>query len=139
MSAKRVLRSDSDWMNLITQCRQSGLPDRDWCEAHDIAISSFYNAITRLRKKTCSIPERSDAVQVMDLTTRKQDVVQIDIIPDKDTPLATPFMAESTDSHLDNSHTIEIILNDSTSLRISNLADPALLEAVLSVLRKTSC
>lgn len=139
MTSKRIIRSDTDWMNLITECRQSGLPDRTWCELHDIASSSFYNAVSRLRKKACAIPEHSDTVSVMDLTTRKQDVVQIDIIPDKEPEPVIPVKQELPDMHLDNSHTIELILNGNTSLRITNHADPVLLETVLGILRKPSC
>ena len=83
MSGKRIIRSDSEWLSIITECRQSGLPDKVWCDAHDIAGSTFYNAVNRLRKKACEIPEHSSAAPVMDLTSAKQDVVQIDILPDR--------------------------------------------------------
>ena len=49
-------RNDQEWMNLIHQCRTSGLGDKDWCEQHDIPISTFYTKITRLRKKACEVP-----------------------------------------------------------------------------------
>ena len=35
----------------ITFCRQSGLFDREWCAANGVFVSSFYNAVVRLRKK----------------------------------------------------------------------------------------
>lgn len=45
MSDKRApRRSLDDWMELVTECRQSGLTDAAWCEAQGISPSCFYNA-----------------------------------------------------------------------------------------------
>lgn len=44
MSDKRApRRSLDDWMDLVTECRQSGLTDAAWCEAQGISPSCFYN------------------------------------------------------------------------------------------------
>ena len=43
-------RSMEEWMELVTECRQSGLTDAAWCHEHGISPSCFYNAVTRLRK-----------------------------------------------------------------------------------------
>ena len=52
MSKKRAPgRSLDEWMELVTECRQSGLTDVAWCNEHGISPSCFYNAVTRLRKK----------------------------------------------------------------------------------------
>jgi len=38
MSDKRApRRSLDDWMELVTECRQSGLTDAAWCEAQGIS------------------------------------------------------------------------------------------------------
>lgn len=51
MSSKRAPgRSLDEWMELVIQCRQSGLTDAAWCNEHGISPSCFYNAVTRLRK-----------------------------------------------------------------------------------------
>lgn len=40
MSDKRApRRSLDDWMELVTECRQSGLTDAAWCEAQGISPS----------------------------------------------------------------------------------------------------
>ncbi len=58
MSNKRAPgRSLDEWMELVTECRQSGLTDAAWCNEHGISPSCFYNAVTRLRKKACQIPD----------------------------------------------------------------------------------
>ena len=60
MSDKRAPRcSLDDWMELVTECRQSGLTDAAWCEAQGISPSCFYNAVSRLRKKNM-LDTRSD-------------------------------------------------------------------------------
>lgn len=60
MSDKRAPRcSLDDWMELVTECRQSGLTDAAWCEAQGISPSCFYNAVFRLRKKNM-LDTRSD-------------------------------------------------------------------------------
>ena len=49
MSKKRAPgRSLDELMELITECRQSGLTDAAWCNEHGISPSCFYNAVTRL-------------------------------------------------------------------------------------------
>ena len=76
-------RSQQEWLQLITECRQSGMADNAWCERHNIPLSSFYNAVTRLRKKACAIPDsaaRSDNLHTLDFTSH-QDVVRIGIDP----------------------------------------------------------
>lgn len=58
MSSKRAPgRSLKEWMDLVIECRQSGLTDAAWCNEHGISSSCFYNAVTRLRKKDCQIPD----------------------------------------------------------------------------------
>ena len=80
MSKKRAPgRSLDEWMELVTECRQSGLTAAAWCNEHGISPSCFYNAVTRLRKKACQIPDPVGKVSALDLTSQKQDVVQIAI------------------------------------------------------------
>ena len=63
--------NDEHWLKLITQCRSSGLTDRQWCIENGIPISTFYYHVRTLRKKACEVPEAVDA------TVQKQEVVQI--------------------------------------------------------------
>ena len=37
-------------VRLINECRQSGMTDADWCRENDIAVSTFYNWVSRCRK-----------------------------------------------------------------------------------------
>ena len=62
---------EDHWLELITQCRSSGLTDRQWCIENGIPVSTFYYHVRALRKKACAVPEAVDA------SAQKQEVVQI--------------------------------------------------------------
>lgn len=93
-------RSLDEWMELVTQCRQSGLTDAAWCNEHGIfSPGCFYNEVIHLRKKACQVPEPAGKASTLDLTSSpKQDVVQIaieletspaELISNKDNNLCT--------------------------------------------------
>lgn len=133
-------RSQDEWFQLIQECRSSGLSDRTWCEQHGILVSSFYNAVKRLRQSACDIPQASNRrTYALDITSaNKQEAVRIDICPDHD-PEAVPSAKQICPApHLDNSHTIELMI-DNVSLKISNSADPFLLQQIIRMLRTEQC
>ncbi len=35
-------RSKQEWFDLITQCKQSGLSNKAWCQENGISIATFY-------------------------------------------------------------------------------------------------
>ncbi len=61
MSEKKKIRNDQEWLELIQECRTSGLSDREWCQMHSISINTFYNKVSDLRKKACEIPKSQAA------------------------------------------------------------------------------
>lgn len=67
----RTASNDEHWLELISQCRASGLTDRQWCIENGISVSTFYYHVRDLRKKACEIPEAADAA------LQEQEVVQI--------------------------------------------------------------
>ncbi len=141
MNPRQPNRSSAEWMELITQCRQSGLSDSMWCEQQGIPASTFYNAVTRLRKMACAITAPSKKTKLSMDFTAKQEVVKIDIVPDHENSpeMLTPVPAlQALPEYLDNSHKIEIILG-AASIRVSDGADPVLLEAAIRILRTVSC
>ena len=138
MSCKRASkRSLDEWMELVTACRQSGLTDADWCAEHGIAPSSFYNAVTRLRKQACQIPDPIKKVNTLDFTSRKQDVVRIAIEPENSPEELLPNPTDSS-MYLDNSHTIEIEAKGLT-IRMSNTVQPMLLKILMDALKEPLC
>lgn len=133
-------RSQEEWLQLIQECRSSGLTDRTWCEQHGIMVSSFYNAVKRLRKKACDIPYVSTKkTYALDITSsNKQEAVQIDICPDTNPEAVLSAKQMDPQTHIDNSHTIELMMDD-VSLKISNSADPFLLQQIIRMLRPVQC
>ena len=138
MSNKRAPgRSLDEWLDLVTECRQSGLTDAAWCNEHGISPSCFYNAVTRLRKKACQVPDPVGKNSTLDLTSHKQDVVQIAIEPED--PLAKLIPNTGNNSmHLDNSHTIEIEAKG-LLIRMSNEIQPVLLKVLMEALKEPVC
>ena len=97
MSNKRApRRSMEEWLDLVTECRQSGLTDAEWCHEHGISPSCFYNAVTRLRKRACRVPDPIGKANTLDLTSHKQDVVQIAIEPEISPPEVIPDNGNTT-------------------------------------------
>ena len=77
MRAKRI--SSDEQLKLITECRQSGLSDYQWCQANDVNPGTFYNWISRLRKKGITIPVSVAATEPT--TAGLQEVVKVDLVP----------------------------------------------------------
>ena len=125
----------TEQIRLINECRQSGMTDADWCRENDIAVSTFYNWVSRCRKAAADqIPAPNYGHSPSPRS--KQDVVSIDIVSDQ---LPEQHIASQMhQTNLDNSHTIEVSMNDVT-IRISNDADPVLLARTLRLIRETSC
>ena len=59
--------NDDHWLKLITQCRSSGLTDRQWCIENGISVSTFYYHVRALRKKACEVPEATDTIMQMQI------------------------------------------------------------------------
>ncbi len=88
----------AEQIRLINECRQSGMTDAVWCRENDIAVSTFYNWVSRCRKAAADHGH-------LEVPRPKQDVVPIDIVPDHIPEQHTA--SQMINSHLDNSHTID--------------------------------
>lgn len=49
MSSKHRFLTDTEWEELICQCRSSGLSDWQWCLKNGIPTSSFYRHLKKFR------------------------------------------------------------------------------------------
>ena len=38
------------WLDVIRQCRASGMTNQDWCEQNDISLKSYYYWLAKIRK-----------------------------------------------------------------------------------------
>ena len=126
-------RSDEEWFRIINECRRSGLSDSQWCKQHDIRESTFFCAVSRLRKKAYAIPNRDKSIDILPDSLPKQEVVRNDIEPEP-LQLSRPEpMQVMPATYLDNSHTIEIDVHG-INIRVFNSVDRELLKTVLSAL-----
>jgi len=124
-------RSLDEWFELVTNCRQSGLSDAEWCTLHGISRSTFGKAILRLRDKAYALPSKNKTKD-FDFTS-KQEVVKINV-SEEETPRSIVPAQPDTTLYLDNSHTIEVSIGN-TNIKICNDADPMLLKVILNSLR----
>ena len=76
---KRLHYSDEKWLDLISECRSSGLSDKDWCMEHQIGISTFYYHV-----KACSIPPAAVGAVI---PCQKQEVVELNFNPVSELPM----------------------------------------------------
>ena len=134
---KAVKRTPEEWRSTISECRKSGLSDAEWCRRNGIPPSSMYNAIGRLRKLACSIPERAAGNSAAEegKTSPRQDVVPVGVIPELP---VTAAKAASPAAHLDNLPVIEI-QSSHLCIRVCSGADPGMLSTVLHSLGELLC
>lgn len=129
-------RTDQEWFDIITRCRQSGLSDAKWCRLNGIPASSFSEAAKRLRNKAYAVPGSiKSVVDPLDFTS-KQEVVRIDIKEDTpavnyDEVMPDIHPVSPSSSYLDNSHTIEIHFGEAV-IKLSNNANPDLVRMIAS-------
>lgn len=87
--------------------------------------------------KACQIPDPAPKASTLDLTSHKQDVVQIAIEPESSPAGLLPDNGNKS-MHLDNSHTIEIEA-DGLLIRMSNEIKPLLLKILMDTLKEPLC
>lgn len=122
-------------IRLINECRQSGLTDTDWCRENGIAVSTFYNWVSRCRKAAADqiLPPNYGHLEN---PRSRQEVVPIDLVPDSFPEQHAPTQMQ--EPYLDHSHTIEIAVKDIT-IRIRNGAEPTLLTKTFQILLESLC
>ncbi|MBQ6638573.1 MAG: IS66 family insertion sequence element accessory protein TnpB [Lachnospiraceae bacterium] len=125
-------RALEEWFRIITECRQSGLSDAEWCSLNGIARSTFLCAAKRLRDNAYALPKKNPVKDPALIS--KQEVVKIDIceevVPQTPAPVQT-----GTPLYLDNSHTVEISMGD-VNIKLFNDADPRLVKIILNSLHE---
>lgn len=78
-------KKDRNWLDLISQCRASGLTDRQWCIKHSIAPSTFYYHVRILRKEACEVPAAHRKKQ-----DNRQEVVSINFSDERPLIVSEP-------------------------------------------------
>ena len=133
MRAKRI--SSDEQFRLIMECRQSGLSDYQWCQVNKINPGTFYNWISRLRKKGMVIPSAIPAVDPA--VTELQEVVKVDLIPDHEfmqqRPIPNDCPVHDPAAMPQKYPAVEVLLGNST-IRFFRGADRELVETTLRCL-----
>ena len=127
MKAKST--TEEEQLNHILECRRSGLTVYQWCEKKGITPTSYYNWISRLRKKGITLPEftASNPVPILN------EVVQVTIAQERDEinyaqNRNIPFLENAPASP--SQPVVEILLGDAT-VRFFNHTDPVIIESTL--------
>lgn len=129
---RRQNTSPAEQYRLVMECRQSGMSDSLWCKEHGILPSTFYNWVTRLRKKGCEIPAPVNKDEFLPLP--HQDVVKVNLVPD------IPFIDEAKPEPIPANAFSGLRLElGGAKLEISNDVNPELLVSVLHFLRGATC
>ena len=144
---RRKRTSPQEQLRLIQACRQSGLTDFDWCQAHGIPPATFYGWIHRLKQKgEMEIPAGVPTI------VRKEavppDIVKVEIEAEGEiaqdmegvpsackSGMAEEFPAPSLDS---NCPVMEVVIQG-ISLRVTNAVHPKLLAETIRLLRGLKC
>lgn len=131
---KQIFRTDEEWFEIISECRQSGLTDEQWCRENNICTSSFYRHLKILREAACDIPISSGKTKVF-----KQEVIPVEIteLADELSQTKGPANAFPADSE-DISETVIRIRSGEICIDVTNRVDISLASALLSALR-VSC
>ena len=129
-------RTAEEQYQLIMECRNSGLSDYQWCTEHGINPGTFYNWVSRLRKKaSLEVPPANG--QGTYKAASKQEVVKLEVLPD----IPAVMDAASTETigiSQSFSSTIEI-RSDQISVSISNDVDPRLLSQIIRCMTGNGC
>ena len=132
MNKRAARRSDEEWHQIILAARASGLSDFEYCRDNGIPRSSFYRALTRLRKQACDLPARSERpecrqevvpINISELPISREDQIH-PVSHVVDEPLPASFEA-----------TMRITLGGST-LELTNQADTALVASIMRMLNR---
>ena len=137
--------SPGEQLRLITEYRQSGLTDHEWCQQHNIKVSTFYSWVHRLKQSgEMNIPA------VIPTVVRKEpeqpDIVKIKIEDESQIATApksvlTPEPPAETRPAMQTQPgypVMEVIMND-VHLRITNDVSPTLLAETIRLLRSAGC
>lgn len=128
MKSKRV--SCDEQMQLIMECRQSGLSDYQWCQMHDINPGTFYNWISRIKKQGITLPESSGRGRHASSTV--QEVVKLELIPEEKAVPANTIPSCNTYVPA-NDVAFEVVIHSAT-IRVFNSTDAQMLENLLRCL-----
>ena len=126
--SKRVCKDNQ--IQLIMECRQSGLSDYQWCKQNGIHPGNFYNWVSKLRKQGYSFP---DSQSKLTAVPNIQEVVKVDLIQPQD---SSPKVEQNVSliEQADSPAVAAELLVGGVTLRLFNGADEKLIQSTLRCL-----
>ena len=116
-------------LQLISECRSSGMSDHQWCTMHGIKPGTFYNWVKRFRKEgVYEMPSRTKAENYV--PCKRQDVVEVTPYTFKDNT-GEALCERNTESE----QTVLSLCMGDISLKVSNDVNPELLAFAIKALR----
>ena len=116
-------------LQLISECRSSGMSDHQWCTLHGINPGTFYNWVKRFRKEgVYEMPSRTKAESYT--PCERQYVVEVTPYTFKNT-LGEALCERNVESDL---AVLSLCMGD-ISLKVSNDVNPELLAFAIRALR----
>lgn len=152
MRKPRVCRDEQ--LRLIQECRMSGMSDHQWCLQHDIRPGTFYNWVSRNKKRDdVYIPSPGGAAEYW--PEDRPDIVRIELNQNRsiatvqpaelsEAAVVSPSLSQpnspgnSLYASLPSAPVLELEMNG-TKVKISNDVNPDLLVHVLEFLRGGIC
>ena len=128
--------SSEEQLQLILECRQSGLSDAKWCMEHEIRPATFYNWISRFKKRGVTLPKPTRCKDY--LPDKPQEVVKLEVIPEPFFQETIPTR-ESTSLERDYFSSVMKLKIGTSTLSISNETEPMLLAQVIRLLQENVC
>lgn len=84
------------WLNVIHECRSSGLTNQKWCEQNGISLKSYYYWISKFRKlAVVDLPRKEYVSSGSSVSSQKQS----DLTEARFVELPVPAKREHVDSH----------------------------------------
>ena len=113
------------WLDVIRQCRVSGLTNQAWCEQHDISLKSYYYWIAKIRKLALEeLPRKSHGCRPV----MEQAALMLDEAPEfTEVSLRGRQDSRATPAAVLHTGTVTVELFEDTSRK--------LLEAILKAVR----
>lgn len=105
------------WMDVIRQCRASGLTNQTWCEQHDISLKSYYYWLAKIRKLALEdLPRKKNGIHTL---KEQQPALLTDSPSDfAELPLPVRHVSHSAPAAILHIGSITVELYEDTSCRM---------------------
>lgn len=117
------------WLNVIHECRASGLTNQKWCEQNGISLKSYYYWISKFRKLAVEdLPRKEYVSSGSAVSSQKQS----DLTQDRFVKFPIPVKMEHIGSH----KPVAVLKNGNISVELYETATESFLQMLIKVVQK---